>query len=1048
LINLFFPYYLCGNENRQQEIDLCLKQNINNKAISKIIVLIDDNSVLPFDDDKITTIHLQSRPTYKKWIQLSHELSLVGVSVLCNSDIYFDQSISLLSDLADTAQKFVALSRWEVIKGHTHLHPNPRWSQDVWAMNCDNQLSVEMLHQLDFPMGVPRCDNKIAYLFGIFGWQVFNPCAKVKSFHVHETELRTYQKKLDYRIIGGVAYVQPGIEYNHPATLELDVWVRSSKNIKSIKINKSLEKWLAEADEENEEKKANQLTKPTTKEQVFEFSPCTTQDLVQAIKQGKSLQRQGSNFELFQLKNDYIFKNGFALKSSIKTPLIRAQELDLEKLFAFGLIPPVLNTFVSEIGLKAKNSEDLNFWQYPCATEKQAYENHLMIKHGDHIDVKAGVINLYVPLPWATYIDRKGFPQSYLQKMAAIIRQYKTITNEAKLQLRVHSVCQHIHWGRVLEKATELGVTDLHFSHKDSKSSSQQADLGFNLTLHGWPLIAVNYVTPDRSKGMERKPIGEKKLLASFIGAHMPHYLDDSRIKLFEAAKASNRDDVFVDLGNEWHFNKVVYEEQVLSKEIESHHIDEHHQKTFRYNTILSDSVFSLCPLGAGPNTLRLWESIAVGTIPVLFSKDLSILTESDLGKEIIDNVVVWDGDIGEHFFEFLENFKHEDLAEKSVNLVSTYQQIETKLCFKSNAKSLNYTVEKTEKKIVKSELKKLNILYVGASVTAQKNGYRPALNRLFENKGYTVRETVLATGATGSMFGLCNLSILEKDRSFDVSFYEYSTGDLNVGLTPSDELEYMVKSSLEYLKCITQKVYVIHNYRSDFEGETGDHIREVYNKVAEDLSINVIDNCSLFEELRACSDEMIWKGYYRDNVHTENNGSEIAAKNIINEVSLESLNNKIEPQKRLCKPMDEMFVYLSNKEKQNFSYVYPSSGQSFPYLILKHGEKLVFQCKGIFWGILSIVGPQSGWVEVKAGDKTIQKYCQFDTHCFYERIQPRQFVRNFEDFTELTIQLVDDEIDFSNVKKYHIGQSKERLLKVSYLMGKELQFKGVTISE
>jgi len=28
--------------------------------------------------------------------------------------------------------------------------------------------------------------------------------------------------------------------------------------------------------------------------------------------------------------------------------------------------------------------------------------------------------------------------------------------------------------------------------------------------------------------------------------------------------------------------------------------------------------VFSLCPAGAGPNSLRLWEALAVGAVPVL----------------------------------------------------------------------------------------------------------------------------------------------------------------------------------------------------------------------------------------------------------------------------------------------------------------------------------------------------------------------------------------------------------------------------------------------
>tara|TARA_B110000879_G_C10909636_1_gene407783 strand:+ start:140 stop:508 length:369 start_codon:yes stop_codon:yes gene_type:complete len=121
---------------------------------------------------------------------------------------------------------------------------------------------------------------------------------------------------------------------------------------------------------------------------------------------------------------------------------------------------------------------------------------------------------------------------------------------------------------------------------------------------------------------------------------------------LFEAAKDYGKEDVFVDLVNEWHFNKVVYEEQVLQKEIESHHIDEHHQRTFRYNAILSDTKFSLCPEGAGPNTLRFWESIAVGSIPVIFSDDLGVFQESELGRAIIDNSVVWEKELSSKLFE------------------------------------------------------------------------------------------------------------------------------------------------------------------------------------------------------------------------------------------------------------------------------------------------------------------------------------------------------------------------------------------------------------
>ena len=223
-------------------------------------------------------------------------------------------------------------------------------------------------------------------------------------------------------------------------------------------------------------------------------------------------------------------------------------------------------------------------------------------------------------------------------------------------------------------------MTNFHLSHKDSTSERKQEEIGTSLALHGWPLIAVNYVTPDRSEGMERKPMEERKLLASFIGAHMPHYRDDSRIKLFEAAKECGRDDVFVDLGNEWHFNKVVYEEQVLNREVEAHHIDEHHKKTFRYNSILSDSKFSLCPEGAGPNTLRFWESIAVGSIPVIFSEDLAVLNASKFN--LTKNLVIWDGEIESKLFDHLASFDQKVLDKMSSELKLAYSKVSKEITY------------------------------------------------------------------------------------------------------------------------------------------------------------------------------------------------------------------------------------------------------------------------------------------------------------------------------------------------------------------------------
>ncbi len=670
MINVFFPYYQCGDKERQKEIDLCLRKNAENKLIDKLFVVIDDGCKCPITAANIDVISVTKRLTYRYWIELTQQYCSAGISVLCNSDIYFDETLAVIGDVLNAPKRFIALSRWELLNNTLSKHPNPHWSQDTWAMRVGEQLSPSFMHQLDFPMGVPRCDNKIAYLFATQGWQIFNPVEFLKTIHVHETQMRTYHKKLDDRILGGVAYIHPGKTLMDEATLDFDVWTKRTSHINKVAINKAMEKWIADAEEEDIATKATSEAAAT-----IEFEKASAEEFLLAFNEMKVRFQSGINFEVLENDTSVLFKNTYQFNTRLKVSTATYSK-HTNFCNVAGLIPSVLTTYVSQIGIKPQGPEDLNFWQYPCATEKQAYENHLAIAPGENVDVNKKEVNIYVPLPWATYVDKKGFPEGYLERLKALINMYKDIADQAGYLLKVHSVCQHIHWVRMLEKAQWLGVTDFHLSHKDSKSEAKQEETGTTLVLHGWPLIAVNYVTPDRSEGMERKPMSERKLLASFIGAHMPHYRDDSRIKLFEAAKECGRDDVFVDLGNEWHFNKLVYEEQVLNREVEAHHIDEHHQKTFRYNSILSDSKFSLCPEGAGPNTLRFWESIAVGSIPVIFSRDLAIIDQLSEQVDIIDNIIFWDKDINANLFEFLNSINPTLLTNLSDNLMNIYAKV------------------------------------------------------------------------------------------------------------------------------------------------------------------------------------------------------------------------------------------------------------------------------------------------------------------------------------------------------------------------------------
>jgi hypothetical protein len=94
--------------------------------------------------------------------------------------------------------------------------------------------------------------------------------------------------------------------------------------------------------------------------------------------------------------------------------------------------------------------------------------------------------------------------------------------------------------------------------------------------------------------------------------------------------------DVLFELRDDWHFNPLVYREQIAGEMLNDAERISEQKSTFHYNQVLSNSVFALCPEGAGPNTLRLWEALAVGSIPI-------VIVEDWLWPEIPDKKLGWD---------------------------------------------------------------------------------------------------------------------------------------------------------------------------------------------------------------------------------------------------------------------------------------------------------------------------------------------------------------------------------------------------------------------
>jgi len=510
-IFLFMPFYTPKDPDRRAEIEACLQNNLHNPLIARIVLLVDDGSIPTHDDARLEIVQLDRRPTYLDWVRESLRLCPGRISVLANSDIYFDDSLALIGQIFKANRKaFIALSRFEKAGDALTPHPNPQWSQDTWAFipQMDDQASFDPY--LRIPLGVPRCDNKVAYAFSLLGYEVFNPFPSVRSVHVHETGRRYYDKTGDRTVLGTVAYVHPGSNLLEPAKLKLDIWSMRSSQYANVGVNRSIEGWDADSG-----------------------------------------------------------------RSGAPRQSIIAHDAD---------------------------------WQFPAVTEQHALR---MMRRA--LSTSAGPSDVvYLGFPFATLIDLANCRGMDNPETIALLTELNALRTAVSGYGRVISVCQHIHARRHEGLFESAGVTDLFWSHKIVGEDRFGANKG--VALHPFPLYPVQQVRHGRTDQARRR-----KWLFSFVGSKpAANYLTQVRSWIIEHL-SGHPDGLIIDR-DEWHYNKLVYDLQIRQRTTAKTEdfTNQEHEQVFR--EVLDESVFTLCPSGSGPNSIRLWEAIVNGSIPVVLS--------------------------------------------------------------------------------------------------------------------------------------------------------------------------------------------------------------------------------------------------------------------------------------------------------------------------------------------------------------------------------------------------------------------------------------------
>jgi len=175
-MNYYVEYWDCGNEERNKEVIDCINKNIKLNIFKNIFI---------FSKSKENRLQLPVINCERVTYQFIFDNCINGVNIFANSDMEFDETINLANNIK--SDEFYALTRYEDnMLLHKHDDPYKGYdSQDVWIWRDSCKIK-----NANFFLGLPGCDNKIAFIAESYGYNVKNPSKSIKTYHRHKTNIR------------------------------------------------------------------------------------------------------------------------------------------------------------------------------------------------------------------------------------------------------------------------------------------------------------------------------------------------------------------------------------------------------------------------------------------------------------------------------------------------------------------------------------------------------------------------------------------------------------------------------------------------------------------------------------------------------------------------------------------------------------------------------------------------------------------------------------------------------------------------------------------
>jgi len=203
---LFVQWYI--DEETKEARQLCLSKNLENQYIDKIHVFCETNA---YDDllnsikkhHKIQVSFIQKRLSYYAWMKHANKHYTKDIKILANSDIYFDETLKLLSIQSFNKHTLFLITRKDLNKngeivpscdyyGDTSRPTNFLYSQDVWIYQSKLKGDI---NTFNLELGIENCDRLFKSNLSQEKIQTVNLFPKINAIHV---DRRSTKKRETY----------------------------------------------------------------------------------------------------------------------------------------------------------------------------------------------------------------------------------------------------------------------------------------------------------------------------------------------------------------------------------------------------------------------------------------------------------------------------------------------------------------------------------------------------------------------------------------------------------------------------------------------------------------------------------------------------------------------------------------------------------------------------------------------------------------------------------------------------------------------------------